>query len=375
VGAHSANGGTVSGSNSASSYAGAGVNLDAADEAIRRITSLVASTARPEVLDGIGGFGGSFALDTARMSSPVLVASTDGVGTKIVVAHAARRYDTVGVDLVAMCVDDLVCVGAEPLFMLDYISTGQLDPSQIEDLVSGVALGCRQARCALLGGEIAEHPGEMEPGTFDLAGFAVGVVERDARLGPQNVVAGDVLYGLASPSLRSNGYSLARQVLLERAGLPLYGPAWEGATHTLADEMLRPSVIYAPAVLAAVSVAGPGGVHAAAHITGGGLPGNLVRALPEGCAAVVDRSTWAEPQIFGEIRRLGNVDDAEMQRVFNLGIGMVLVVSADKVEEVGLAVNQAGSGGGESDVEVSGGVIGVVEPGTRGVRITGRARN
>ncbi len=341
------------------SYAAAGVSLEAADEAVRRIASLVSSTQRPEVIDGIGGFGGSFALDVAKMVAPVLVASTDGVGTKLAVAQAARRYDTVGVDLVAMCVDDLVCVGAEPLFMLDYISTGRLDPDQVEALVGGVAAGCRQAGCALLGGELAEHPGEMEPGTFDMAGFAVGVVERDARLGPANVVPGDVLFGLLSPGLRSNGYSLARHVLLERAGRSLDEPAWDGADLTLADVMLRPSVIYSPAVLAAART---GAVHAAAHITGGGIPGNLVRALPEGCVASVDTSSWDEPRIFDEIRRLGPVDDAEMQRVFNLGIGMVLVVAADGAGEVERAVEATA---------IEGVVVGRVDSGKRGVRLDG----
>jgi len=343
------------------SYAAAGVNLEAADEAVRRIATLVGSTHGPEVPDGIGGFGGSFALDVARMTAPVLVASTDGVGTKLAVARAAGRYGTVGIDLVAMCVDDLVCVGAEPLFMLDYISTGHLDPVQVEALVGGVADGCRTAGCALLGGEIAEHPGEMEPGAVDMAGFAVGVVERDARLGPEKVIAGDVLIGLPSPGLRSNGYSLARNVLFDRAGRSLAEAAWQGADLTLADEMLRPSVIYSPAVLAAART---GAVHAAAHITGGGITGNLVRALPEGCAAVVDRSRWIEPAIFGEIRRLGPVDDAEMQRVFNLGIGMVLVVAHDRVDEVERAVRVTG---------VEDLVIGSVDSGTRGVRFVGAA--
>src|ERR1700728_4249932 len=306
------------------SYATAGVDLGAADEVVERIKGIVASTARREVLGGAGGFAGLFSLDTDRYPHPVLVASTDGVGTKLLVAQATDRFDTVGIDLVAMCVDDLVCVGAEPLFMLDYISTGLLDPDQVEILVGGVAEGCRRAGCALLGGELAEHPGEMAPGTFDMAGFAVGVVERDARLGPANVVAGDVLVGLPSPGLRSNGFSLVRKVLLERAGMALDGPAWPGSRPDLAEELLRPSVIYAPSVLAAAKT---GAVHACAHITGGGLPGNLVRVMPEGCAAVVDRKCWAEPQIFEEIRHIGPVDDTEMERVFNLGIGMVLVVA------------------------------------------------
>jgi phosphoribosylformylglycinamidine cyclo-ligase len=345
------------------SYAAAGVNLEAADEAVRRISAIVASTARPEVLEGIGGFGGSFALDIAKLRSPVLVASTDGVGTKLAVAQAAGRYETVGVDLVAMCVDDLVCVGAEPLFMLDYISTGLLDPDQVEVLVGGVALGCGQAGCALLGGELAEHPGEMAAGTFDMAGFAVGVVERDERLGPANVVPGDVLVGLPSPGLRSNGFSLVRNVMLERAGLSLDGPAWPGSDSSLAEELLRPSVIYAPTVLAAART---GAVHAAAHITGGGLPGNIVRAMPESCLAVVDRTRWAEPRIFDEIRRIGPVDDAEMQRVFNLGIGMVLVVASDGVDQVLAAASATVPPGGGAPV-----VIGTVESAERGVRLVG----
>ncbi|HUY21628.1 MAG TPA: phosphoribosylformylglycinamidine cyclo-ligase [Acidimicrobiales bacterium] len=304
-------------------YAAAGVDIGAGDAAVARIRDLVASTARPEVVGGIGGFGGSFALDPARYRAPVLVSSTDGVGTKSLVAAAAGRYDTIGVDLVAMCVDDIVCVGAEPLFLLDYVTTGKLDPDQMEQLVAGVADGCRQAGCALLGGEMAEHPGSLPPGEFDLAGFTVGVVERDRMLGAHRVVAGDVLVGLRSPGVRCNGYSLARHVLLERAGLDLLGPAWEGADHTLADELLRPSVVYAPAVMAAV---GGTEVHAAAHITGGGIPGNLARVLPEHCDAVVDRRAWEEPRVFAEIRRLGDVDEGEMARVFNLGIGMVLAL-------------------------------------------------
>jgi len=306
-------------------YAGAGVDIAAGDSAVARIRALVASTARPEVLGGIGGFGGSFAFDPGRHRAPVLVSSTDGVGTKSYVAAATGHYDTIGIDLVAMCVDDIVCVGAEPLFLLDYITTGKLDPHQMKQLVAGVAAGCRTAGCALLGGEMAEHPGALPPGEFDLAGFTVGVVDRDAMLGPGRVADGDALVGLVSPGLRCNGYTLARHVLLERAGLDLDDPAWSGATHSVADELMAPSVIYAPAVRAALDTVD---VHAAAHVTGGGIPGNLVRVLPAGLDAVVDRASWVEPRVFGEIRRLGDVDEAEMARVFNLGIGMVLVVDA-----------------------------------------------
>jgi phosphoribosylformylglycinamidine cyclo-ligase len=320
-------------------YASVGVDIAAGDSAVQRIREHVASTARPEVLGAIGGFGGCFAFDPGRFTQPVLVASTDGVGTKALVARDAGRFDTIGIDLVAMCVDDLVCVGAEPLFLLDYVVTGKLVPDQMEALVSGVADGCRQAGCALLGGEMAEHPGAMGPGEFDLAGFAVGAVERDAMLGVDRVEVGDILVGLASPGLRSNGYTLARHVLLERAGAALDDPAWDGSDHSLADELLRPSVVYAPAVLKAVD---SGGVHAAAHVTGGGIIGNLPRVLPPTCDAVVDPTSWTTPRIFTEIERRGDVDPAEMARVFNLGLGMVLVVGPGDVEVVLRVLDAAG---------------------------------
>jgi phosphoribosylformylglycinamidine cyclo-ligase len=225
-----------------------------------------------------------------------------------------------------MCVDDIVCIGAEPLFLLDYISTGVLEPARMEQLVTGVAEGCRQARCALLGGEMAEHGAAMAPGQFDLAGFAVGVVDAAHKLGPDRVKAGDSLVGLASPGLRSNGYSLARHVLLERAGRPLAEAAWDGATRTLGEELLLPSVIYAPAVLAVGAAVPHGALRAAAHVTGGGIPGNLSRVLAPGTGAVVETWRWEEPRIFGEIRRLGHIDEEEMGAVFNLGVGMILVL-------------------------------------------------
>jgi phosphoribosylformylglycinamidine cyclo-ligase len=312
-------------------YAAAGVDIAAGDAAVERLRSMVA---------GIGGFGGQFPLDTARFSKPVLVASTDGVGTKLLVARATGRYETVGIDLVAMCVDDLVCVGAEPLFMLDYIATGKVDPERIATVVAGVHEGCRQGGCALIGGETAEHAGVMAPDELDLAGFAVGAVEDGTQLGPERVAAGDIVIGLPSPGLRSNGYTLARHVLLERAGLDLGDPAWEGADVTVADELLRPSVIYAPAVLAAASIGDA--LHACAHITGGGIVGNVPRALPEGLGAVLRRSAWEEPRIFEEIRRLGGVDEDEMDRVFNRGVGMALVVDASGVDGVLLALAGAG---------------------------------
>jgi phosphoribosylformylglycinamidine cyclo-ligase len=284
----------------------------------------VRATFRPEVIGDIGGFGGLFALDRQRYQAPVLVSGTDTVGTKALVAAMTGRFDTIGIDLVAMCVDDIVCHGAEPLFLLDCVSIGKLVPDHVDALVRGVADGCRQAGCALLGGEMAENPGLFPESEFDLAGFAVGVVERDHLL-PAGVTAGDVVIGLPSPNLRCNGFSLARRVLFEVAGRGLDDPAYEGAHHSLADELLQPSVIYAPAVaelLRAVDV------HALAHVTGGGIAGNLVRVLPEGLDALVRRGSWEVPRIFGEIQRLGEVSEEEMARVFNLGIGMVATVAA-----------------------------------------------
>jgi phosphoribosylformylglycinamidine cyclo-ligase len=304
-------------------YAGAGVSIDAGEEAVERIKGKVRSTFRPEVIGDIGGFGGLFALDLARFRQPVLVSSTDGVGTKALIAQAVGRFETIGVDLVAMCVDDLVCQGAEPLFFLDYIAVGRLDPDHIEQLVEGVAEGCRQAGCALIGGEMAEHPGSMEAGEFDLVGFSVGIAERAELVTGATIAAGDVLIGLLSPNLRSNGYSLARRVLLDRAGLPLDGPAWDGAKHTLGDELLAPSVIYSPAVTALHKAVDLRGI---AHITGGGIPGNLNRVLPKGTAAEVRRGSWEVPRIFSEIERLGGVAPEEMDRVFNMGLGMIAVV-------------------------------------------------
>ena len=309
-------------------YEAAGVSIEAGEEAVQRIKDKVRSTFRPEVIGDIGGFGGLFAFANHRYRHPVLVSSTDGVGTKALIAQASGRFDTIGVDLVAMCVDDLVCQGAEPLFFLDYIAVGKLDPDHIEQLVEGVAEGCRQAGCALIGGEMAEHPGAMDPGEFDLVGFAVGVAERDQLITGEDVRAGDVMIGLPSPGIRSNGYSLARHVLLDKAQLPLDGPAFEDAHHSLAEELLTPSVIYAPAILALQRAVE---VRAVCHVTGGGLAGNLVRVLPKGVDVTVDTGAWEEPRIFAEIRRHGDIDQDEMRKVFNLGIGMVVIVPQDEV--------------------------------------------
>ncbi len=307
-------------------YAAAGVDIEAGEAAVEAMRASVASTRTPGVIGGIGSFGGLFELPSGYRR-PVLVSSTDGVGTKLAVAMATGRFSTIGIDLVAMCVDDLVCCGARPLFFLDYQLHGRIDPDQVASIMDGIAAGCRQAGVAIVGGELAEHPGLIGPGEVDLAGFAVGIVDHDDLLdGPARARPGDVLVGLPSPGLRSNGYSLARRALLDVAGLPLDGPAWPGAATSLADELLRPSVIYGPAVLAAVAT---GAVHAAAHITGGGLPGNLPRSLPADVDAVVERARWSEPPIFAAVAAAGGVSDEEMLRVFNLGIGMVLAVAPD----------------------------------------------
>jgi phosphoribosylformylglycinamidine cyclo-ligase len=340
-------------------YRAAGVDLEAAEEAVDRIRSVVASTARPEVVGGIGGFGGFFAFDPSRYEKPLLVSGTDGVGTKSEVARLVGRYDTIGLDCVAMSVDDLAVCGAEPLFFLDYVSVGRNDPGMIEAIVSGVADGCRQAGCALVGGEISEHAGVMEPGQFDLVGFAVGVVEADRRL-PAGVRAGDRVVGVASPGLRSNGYTLARKVLIEPGDRRLDDAAWPGADVTLGDELLRPSVIYSPALR---RLSGDVEVHAFAHVTGGGIPGNLARVLPDGLGAEIHRGSWPEPRIFAVVAEAGGVAGDEMVRVFNLGLGMLAVVPDGEVAgalsslaaggfaafDVGVVVEGAGvsvSGGG-----------------------------
>jgi phosphoribosylformylglycinamidine cyclo-ligase len=306
-------------------YAGAGVDIAAGELAVERIKAHVRSTFRPEVVGDIGGFGGLFSFDPRGYEEPLLVSSTDGVGTKSLVARLTGRYDTIGIDLVAMSVDDIAVQGAEPLFFLDYISIGKLVPELVDDIVAGVAHGCVQAGCALLGGEMSEHPDIMQPGEFDLVGFAVGVVDRQ-RVLPSGVSPGDVVIGLASPGLRCNGYSLARRALLDRAGRRLDEPAWPGAHHTVGDELIRPSVIYAPAMR---KLRERVDVHAFAHVTGGGLPDNLARVLPAGCDAVIRRGTWSEPRIFAEIQAAGDVADDEMTHVFNLGLGMLVVVAPE----------------------------------------------
>src|SRR5262249_8473534 len=306
-------------------YAEAGVDTGAGERAVELIKEHVRSTFRPEVVGAVGGFGGLFAFPDRRFRAPLLVASTDGVGTKAVVARHTRRYRTIGIDCVAMSVDDVAANGAEPLFFLDYLSVGKLVPEIVDEIVAGVADGCRRAGCALLGGEMSEHGGVMEPEEFDLVGFAVGVVER-ARTLPAGVRPGDAIVGLASGGLRCNGYSLARRALLDVDGREPDGPAWPGAHHTLADEPLRPSLIYAPSML---DLRRHVDVHAFAHVTGGGVIGNLARILPDDCDAVVWRDAWERQRVFAEVQASGAVADAEMEHVFNLGLGMLAVVPAE----------------------------------------------
>ncbi len=318
-------------------YAGAGVDIAAGEEAVERIKAHVRTTFRPEVIGDIGGFGGVFDLGHLPHRNPVLVSSTDGVGTKSVIARALRRYDTIGIDLVAMVVDDVVAQGAEPLFVLDYISVGRLDPRQIEELVEGVVVGCKEAGCALIGGEMSEHPGVMEPGEFDLVGFAVGIAERDGIL-PAGVQPGDHIIGFASPGLRCNGYSLARAAL-QAGGRRLDEPAWRGARHSLGAELLVPSRIYAPAVR---ELRRHAEVHALSHVTGGGIPQNLARVLPRRCDGVVQRGSWDEPRIFSVVQEAGGITDDEMEHVFNLGVGMLAVVAPGDTHPALDAVRAAG---------------------------------
>ena len=318
-------------------YRDAGVDIDAGDEAVRRIAPLAKSTYRPEVLAGIGGFAG-FVRVPSGYREPVLVSSTDGVGSKLKVAFMANRHDTVGIDLVAMGVNDLLVHGAEPLYFLDYIGIGRLDPARVEALVRGVVEGCRRARCALVGGETAELPDLYGIDEYDLAGFAVGVVERERILDGRAVKPGDVVLGLASSGLHSNGYSLARRVVFHVLGLRV-DAMFPGTGRTVADELLEPTRIYVAAVRAALAT---GGVTAMANITGGGLVGNVPRVLPEGCRVLLRREAWSVPPVFETLRAAGPVGEAEMLRTFNLGIGYVVIARETAADAVRRALASAG---------------------------------
>jgi phosphoribosylformylglycinamidine cyclo-ligase len=319
-------------------YKGAGVDIAAGDRLVRRIRGVALKTARPGLLAGVGGFSGLFDIKTLKYRHPVLVSSTDGVGTKLKIAFMTGVHDTIGVDLVAMGVNDVLTQGAEPIFFLDYFVSGKLDVGVAEKVIRGIADGCMQAGCVLIGGETAEHPGDFPGGEYDLAGFAVGVAERDELPDPKTVAPGDALIGLASSGLHSNGYSLARKVLLEVEGLRLEDRIAELGC-TLGEEMLKPTRIYVKLVRA---LRRDYRIKAMAHITGGGIPGNLPRVLPEGRRAYIRRKSWTVPPIFDLIRRFGRVSQPELDRTFNNGIGMILVVAKDDAAGVEAALKKMG---------------------------------
>ncbi len=311
-----------------SSYAAAGVDIEAGDRAVELLKSRVARATRPEVVGGLGGFAGLFRLDAKRYRDPLLASSTDGVGTKLAIAQALDKHDTVGIDLVGMVVDDLVVCGAEPLFMQDYVAVGRVVPERVAEIVGGIAAGCELAGCALVGGEIAEHPGLMPDDHYDIAGTGVGVVEADELLGAHRVRPGDFVVALASSGIHSNGFSLVRHVLLQGAGLRLDAHVDELGGE-LGEALLTPTRIYAKDCLSLVEETD---VHAFAHVTGGGLASNLSRVLPETVSTVLDRSTWTPPPVFGLVQSRGRVEQAEMERTFNMGVGMVAVLPPEDAD-------------------------------------------
>ena len=308
-------------------YKDAGVDIEAGDALVERIKPFAARTLRPEVVSGVGGFGGLFAIPPGKYKEPVLVSGTDGVGTKLKIALAAGKHDTVGIDLVAMSVNDVLTSGAEPLFFLDYIATGRLDVDQATEVVKGIAEGCARAGCTLLGGETAEHPG-AHGNEYDLAGFCVGIVERSRILTGASIRPGDMLVGLGSSGVHSNGFSLVRRILSDaRVALEARPPELGGKT--VSEVLLEPTRIYVKDVLALLQAVEVKGL---AHVTGSGLPGNVPRCLPDGTRAVLEAKAWPRPPVFDWLQRLGGVSDAEMDSTFNMGLGMVAVVAAAAVQ-------------------------------------------
>ena len=311
-------------------YARAGVDIAAGDRAVELMKEHVAGTRRPEVLGGLGGFAGFFDAATFKdYRHPVLTTSTDGVGTKVDIARRMKVYDTIGFDLMGMLVDDLVVVGAEPLFVTDYISCGHVDPEVIASIVKGIAQACQKAGCALLGGETAEHPGLLVPDEFDVAGATTGVVERDEILGPERIAEGDALIAVASSGLHSNGYSLVRHVLLEQAGWTLDRHVDE-LGRTVGEELLEPTIVYAADLLA---LAHHSEVHAMCHVTGGGLANNLTRVMPSHLTATIERSTWSPAPIFRIVQKVGAVSQSDIEQTLNMGVGMVIALPGDQVSE------------------------------------------
>ena len=340
------------------SYAAAGVDIEAGDRAVELMKGRIARAGRPEVVGGLGGFAGLFRLDTSRWRSPLLASSTDGVGTKLAIAQAVDKHDTVGIDLVGMVVDDLVVCGAEPLFMQDYIACGQVVPERIAEIVGGIAAGCEAAGCALVGGETAEHPGLMPADHYDIAGTGVGVVEEDRVLGPDTVREGDVVVAMASSGLHSNGFSLVRHVLLAGARMRLEAVVDE-LGGPLGEHLLTPTRIYAKDCLSLLEETD---THGFSHVTGGGLAANLARVLPHSLSATVDRATWRPQPVFDLVQRKGRVEQEEMERTFNMGVGMVALVAPDDVDRA-LAVLTAR--------HVPAWVAGEVRPGDGTVTLTG----
>ena len=328
-------------------YADAGVDVDEGARAVDAIKAAVATTTRPEVIGGLGGFGSCFSAAALKdMEEPVLVSGTDGVGTKLAIAQLLNRHNTVGEDLVAMCVDDIVPMGAEPLFFLDYVAVGKLKAEAVAEVVGGIAEGCRKSGCALVGGEMAEHPGVMNPDDYDLAGFVVGVVDKPKILGPEKVSEGDIILGLPSSGIHSNGYSLVRKVAIEGKTVEeLNQPLEELGGESLADAVLRPTTIYAGGLLAALRAGAP--IKAMAHITGGGITENLNRALPSHLDAEVDRGgeagpAWSIPPVISYVSNAANLSLDEQYRTFNMGVGMALIVDMDDVDDVAEALSDQG---------------------------------
>jgi phosphoribosylformylglycinamidine cyclo-ligase len=311
-------------------YRDAGVDIEAGNTFVKMIKPLVKATSRPEVIADIGGFGGLFSLNASKYKNPVLVSGTDGVGTKLKLAFMAERHDTVGIDLVAMCVNDIIVQGAEPLFFLDYLATSKLDPARGAEIIKGISAGCIQAGCALIGGETAEMPGFYAEEEYDIAGFAVGVVERDNIIDGSSITVGNKLIGIASSGMHSNGYSLARKVIFDVMGLGIEDTL-PGLDKTVADELLTPTRIYVKSILNLLRDFPVKGI---AHITGGGLLENVPRVLPHGCKAVINRASWEWPVIFRLLQDAGNISADEMYRTFNCGIGMVLAVPENETDEV-----------------------------------------
>jgi len=312
------------------SYKEAGVDVDKGDDFVRSIKSMVEGTFRPDVLTKLGGFAGCVSLNLQRYKKPVLVSSTDGVGTKLKIAFAMNRHDTVGIDLVAMCVNDIIVIGAKPLFLLDYLAVSKLVPNRAKKVVGGIAKGCVEAECSLIGGETAEMPGFYKKGEYDLAGFVVGILEEDQMIDGSHIRIGDKLIGIASSGLHSNGFSLVRKVLLERHKLDLKKRVAE-IGERLGETLLRPTRIYVKTILNLLKDFSP---HGMAHITGGGITGNLPRIIPKGYKAVIRKGTWDVPPIFPFLQERGNISEDEMYKTFNNGIGMILVIPPKDAQKV-----------------------------------------